>query len=110
MKHFFILSCIFISSLCASCITRAPSNYELDRRAGRVPGNLSVSVHKQFANEIHEIKGQETQSIEPKRVEPRIEKVWIYNQELNDGAYLQGTFVFMQIDNGYWLNPADQKQ
>lgn len=109
MKNTFIFLSIFTSISCNSCITRAPSNYELDRRAGHSPKNLSISAYKRVAKEIHGIKGQDTKFIAPKRVEPRVEKVWIYNQALNDGTYLQGTFVFMQIDDGYWLNPADQK-
>lgn len=109
MKQFCILSCMLMSAFCVSCITRAPSNYELDRRAGLPPSNLSKISHKEIVKEIHGTKGQDKQSIGLKRAEPRIEKVWIYSQELNDGTYLQGTFMFMQIDNGYWVNTENQK-
>lgn len=92
-----------------SCVTRAPSDYELDRRAGRLPKKEDKTSYKAISKEIHEIKGQNKVPVKPTRIAPRIENIWIYNQELNDGTYLQGTFLFIQIDNGYWLNPSDQK-
>ena len=65
--------------------------------------------YKAVAKEMYELKGQNKVATEPIRTDPRIEKVWIYNQEINDGTYLQGTYVFFQVDNGYWLSPSDQK-
>lgn len=107
MKLWFLISG---SLLCVSCMTRAPSNYELDKRAGLLPNKSLKLSYKSVAEELSEIKGQNKASEEPLRVEPRIEKVWIYNQELNDSTYLQGTYLFFQIDNGYWVNPSASEQ
>lgn len=108
MKNKFVIFLMCSSCLFISCVTRAPSNYELDRRAGRLPKKAD-KTSQSIAKEIHAIKGQDKVPIDPIHINPHIEKIWIYNQEINDGTYLQGTYVFFQIDNGYWFNPSEQK-
>lgn len=100
----------FIFILCGltSCMTRAPSDYELDRQAGRIPKkDLSK---KEKSEEIYKVVGLNKDAKEPIHTNPRVEKVWVYDQETDSGSYLQGTYLYFQIDGGRWLNPGDLKQ
>lgn len=98
--------CLMSCSFLTSCVTRAPSKYELDKEAGRWPTQLGKKSEKQLTQNIEQIKKiseNSKPSNEPILLEPRVEKVWIYDQELSDLLYFQGTYVYLRIDNGRWL-------
>lgn len=104
MKIKFII-CLFIISLSTvSCMTRAPSDYQLDRQAGRLPQKESSEVG---LFDVFHIRGILKDSKDPIRIPPAVEKVWIYDQENEDGSFLQGTYLYFQLDSGHWLNGGD---
>jgi hypothetical protein len=83
------------------CATRAPSDYELDRRAGLVP---SVDVEKKIAaTDLRSLPKNSKDPKHPMRRAPRLEKVWVYDQELEGGFWMQGTFVYLEVAPGEWL-------
>jgi hypothetical protein len=81
-----------------SCATRAPSTFELDKQAGLVP-TLDVEGAKREAKEL---KREERKAEPPVRTRPRIEKIWVYGQELSPTVYLQGTHLFLEVSPGEW--------
>jgi hypothetical protein len=91
---------VFVTYLISSCATRAPSDYELDRRAGLVP---SVDVDKGLSSELRPLAKNMKDPKHPHRRAPRLEKVWVYDQELDGGYWMQGTFVYMEAAPGEWL-------
>ncbi len=99
-----------IFALCGftSCMTRAPSDYQLDRQAGRLP--KKDLINKENTEEVYKVVGLNKDAKNPIRTNPRVEKIWIYDQETDSGAYLQGTYIYFQVDKGQWLNPGDFKQ
>ena len=98
---------IILNAICLSaigCATRAPTKFELDRRAGLVPEAENVTNVK----EAHNLRAQpSTNKVpgSPHRIGPRIEKIWVYDQELTPSAWMQGTYVFLEVEPGQWLNP-----
>lgn len=105
-KFVFCVVCLLTSGVLTSCVTRAPSKYELDMQAGRFPKHKGQKLEKKITENIEQIKKINTNqkpSNEPVLLVPRIEKVWVYDQELNDILYFQGTYVYLRIDNGRWL-------
>ena len=102
-----LITCLFIISLSTvSCMTRAPCDYQLDRQAGRLPEKEN-SEGGLF--DVFHIRGMLKDSKSPIRIPPTVEKVWIYDQENDDGSFLQGTYLYFQLDNGHWLNMGDIK-
>lgn len=103
---FIICSAFYLTS----CMTRAPSDYELDKQAGRLPKNDLTKKENLPDEVVYKVVGLNKDSKEPIRIEPRTEKVWIYDQETDSGHYLQGTYIYFQVESGHWLNPGDTTQ
>lgn len=91
--------------LFAGCITRAPTTYELDRRAGfTTPGEPTIpdELTKMRAN-----ANINKNPIVPARVPSLVEKIWINDQILADGAKMQGTWLFLEVEPGRWVDDVD---
>lgn len=102
-----LVTTISIVALLQACATSAPSNYELNRRSG-----LDIAVDKEdFAEEqleedmkffkVVEREGRSTQM--PARTGPVIEKIWAYDQIINDGNWMQGTWIYIEVEPSKWL-------
>lgn len=83
------------------CATRAPTKFELDRRAGLMPESEASqkALESPLLTALATVKKIPHS---PHRVGPRIEKIWVYDQELGSSAWMQGTFVFLEVEPGRW--------
>lgn len=106
MKNKIIVSSLVLSLACISCVSRAPSTYQLDKQAGLAPQNEDAEPDVKLAD-IFPIQGLFKEAKEPTRSAPSVEKVWVYDQENEDGSFLQGTYLYFQMDDGHWVNPGD---
>ncbi len=111
MKNSILVSVLSLTSV--SCATRAPSTFELDKKAGLTP-TLDIEGAKTEAKELKKTedkkderskeKSKEKEKPEqPWRTRPRVEKIWVYGQELSPSVYLQGTHVFLEVNPGEWI-------
>lgn len=87
----------FATFISVSCLSRAPTAYELDRRAGRTPVTpspdaLSMTLQSQSEKPP---KG-------PVLAPPEVLPVWIYGHAQADGTWLQGTWVFVEASPARW--------
>jgi hypothetical protein len=96
MKNSLLVTVCALASV--SCATRAPSTFELDKQAGLAP-SLDVEGAKREAKEL---KREERRAEPLVRTRPRIEKIWVYGQELSPTVYLQGTYLFLEVSPGEW--------
>jgi hypothetical protein len=93
-----------------SCASRAPTQYELDKRAGL----LSVAESKEETNQKIVPSSANAAKLDPKKPEiprrasPWFERLWVYDQETKGGYWLQGTFVFVEIEPGRWIKPGEE--
>ena len=92
-------------SILAACQTTAPSNYELNRRSGL---GVSLDTEAKVSNkgELSKIRTGRMPSKEavmPVRVAPLIEKIWVYDQIVNEGEWMQGTWMFIEVEKAKWL-------
>lgn len=107
---FNILGFVFLMSLNVSCASRAPTQYELDKRAGL----LSVAEAKEETNQKIVPSNGNVAKLDPKKPEiprrasPWFERLWVYDQETKGGYWLQGTFVFVEIEPGRWIKPGEE--
>ncbi len=102
MKKSILVSVLALTSI--SCATRAPSTFELDRKAGLTP-SLDTEGAKKEAKELKKTdeKKAKEKPEQPWRTHPRIEKIWVYGQELSPSVYMQGTHVFLEVNPGEWI-------
>ena len=101
VKHKFLA---FIAVLMAGCATRAPTKFELDRRAGLVPeeeGQKKIAE----ARDVRPIATAAKVLAMPHRTSPRVEKIWVYDHELSPTVWIQGTYVFLEVEPGRWSTP-----
>jgi len=105
-KRFVWISTFFgLGILSTGCMTRAPTSYELDRRAGLLPPNESG-----IENDLPQIKtnsNSEKKTQMPERLPPVVEKVWITPQILPDGSKLDGTWMWIEVDHGRWRDDSN---
>lgn len=85
----------------SGCVTRAPTKFELDRRAGLVP-EVEAEKKAREAQGVRTLPAISKGAQSPRRVEPRIEKIWVYDQELSAHAWMQGTYVFLEVEPSRW--------
>lgn len=104
MKNIFLL-CLAGVSLTTGCMSRAPTTYELDKRAGMLPPTEN-SVKTALSN-LDSDSSLKKGAYMPARVGPVVQKVWITDQHLPDGSLLQGTWLFLEVEPGKWYDEVD---
>lgn len=105
-----ILAFTFLLISTASCQTTADSNYELNRRSG-------LSIGKDLGDKSYntkpddEIEKVETTSISssdqmsPTLKAPVVKKVWVKSQQISETSWLQGTWLYLQVEKAKWVSP-----
>lgn len=93
------------------CLRRAPTTFELDRRAGHAPPSLDPG-HRTGGRDPVPVPLQSTSTLAaaphmPARIEPVVQRVWVADQLLEDGSWLQGTWMFVETAPARWLVEVD---
>lgn len=97
------------------CLVRAPTTYELDQRAGNgIPPANPVYEHPKrhkkgvpFEEPLHTTSGVAPTPLMPARSAPVIRRVWVADQTLPDGSWLQGTWWYLEAEPSRWLHEID---
>lgn len=100
------------------CAKRAPTSYELDARAGHpVPpedwkdkhwrGRRPPVGHVAVQHELSTTSTLAPATEMPARIEPVVKKIWIADRLLDDGSWLQGTWMYVEVEPAKWLYEVD---
>ena len=90
---------IFLS--CQSCLTRAPTTYELDMRSGTRPATQNYK--EKDLNEIKIVDSNTKKDFfEPKKSPPKIEKIWMTSKQLKDNTFMEGTWIWIETQKSRW--------
>lgn len=104
--YFLIISCISITG----CMTRAPSEYQLDIKSGLVPPNQELN-EKNLKEKISLLRPGRVPMPNEKEIpiytSPLIEEVYVYPQKLSDDLFLSGTYIWLVVDEGDWYISRD---
>lgn len=102
ISRYFVI-CFSLSAL-IGCVSRAPSDCELDKRSGLYPSsfceNTSNSDDKVEKNKS--VSNIRPSSI-PVRSEPLIKRVWVNDQILEGGHWMQGTWIYIEVEPSKWV-------
>lgn len=95
----------FYSILTAACASRAPTECELDKRSGLYPSSFCEDNGR--AGPVEPLQGSKSKAIVPSEVpvrsEPLVKKVWIHDQILEGGHWMQGTWAFIEVEPSKWV-------
>lgn len=106
MKSQILSLLVFLSGL-GACATRAPSTHELERRAGLSGAGYDEKTYEVDLGRIAAEKAQAKETSAPVRLAPLIARVWVHDQTLDDGHWLQGTWMFVEVEGSRWVKTPD---
>ena len=91
--------------LLAGCVSRAPTQCELDRRSGLYPNSYCEG-------ESHPLPGvsRDLEPDVPARTPAVIKKVWVSDQMIEGGHWMQGTWVYLEVEPSRWQGAFKVRQ
>lgn len=104
---------LLVAVILQACSTTAPSTYELNQRSGLDVSvdNEEFSSQEQISSDLGKLKKTNQAAVsprEPARRPPRVEKVWVYDQIINEKEWLQGTWIFVEVEEAEWISPQER--
>ena len=97
---------LVLGTIGAGCLGRAPTTYELDRRAGfKVP--VDDAAPDKTLTQLDTSSAVAPAPRVPVKLPSVIEKVWVSDLGLSEDARLQGTWMFVEVERGRWLDEVD---
>lgn len=111
MKRYFVfIYCTgFVFSL-TGCMSRAPSEYQLDIKSGLIPPDKEIS-EKNLKENLSLLRPGRVPMPGDKEVpvytSPLIEEVYVYPQKLSDDSFMSGTYIWLVVDSGDWYVSRD---
>lgn len=97
-----VLFIFSVSTLSGCAVTRAESNYELNRLAGETtPGDKNEDSFNFRTN-----SNLPKKPYMPVRVPPVVERVWLTDRRVGD-YWQQGTWIWIEVKASRWLNEID---
>lgn len=102
--------------LLVGCAHRAPTDYPMDRRSGfGVPPAEAEYISKKRHRKAqrHAVPLLQTTSVVaprpqmPARSAPVVRRVWMTDRILEDGSWLAGTWVWVELEPARWLPEVD---
>jgi hypothetical protein len=106
------------------CVKRAPTSYELDKRSGlgTPPPDPSYEHPKRYQRRAARKARRHGEGAEPSmrstslvaptprmpaRTTPVVRRIWVADQNLSDGSWLQGTWWVVEVEPSRWLHEVD---
>ena len=88
-----------------ACVSRAPTQCELDRRSGLYPNSYCEG-------ESHPLPGvsRDLEPDVPARTPAVIKKVWVSDQMIEGGHWMQGTWVYLEVEPSRWQGAFKVRQ
>jgi hypothetical protein len=96
----------FVSLLVSiGCVSRAPTKCELDKRSGLYPTSYCDGEQVQGTSAPQALSasvGSTHATGLPVREGPVVAKVWVADQVLDGGHWMQGTWLFVEVESSRW--------
>lgn len=117
MKWLGLLVMGVVCGVGTGCAKRAPTSYELDKRSGggippadpeyEHPKRYARRRARSFEEPLRSTSAVTPASRMPPRTAPVVRQVWVADQNLPDGSWLQGTWWFVEVSPSQWLHEVD---
>jgi hypothetical protein len=92
----------------AGCVSRAPTDCELDKRSGLYPSSYCDKDAAALPRDRPALVGTGGGTADAKpaslpiREQPMVAKVWVRDQILDGGHWMQGTWLFVEVAPSRW--------
>jgi hypothetical protein len=100
----FLLMC----SVIGGCVSRAPTDCELDKRSGLYPSSFCEGTADKSA--VEPTQGATAANVKPNEIpvrsEPLVKRVWIHDQILEGGHWMQGTWAYIEVEPSKWVGTS----
>ena len=97
---------VLVAGAAAGCVSRAPTECELDRRSGLYPSSYCDSEAATKAPPAALSAAASLPSTKPApvpvREQPTVARVWIHDQLLEGGILMEGTWAFIEVEPSRW--------
>jgi hypothetical protein len=91
--------------IAVGCVSRAPTDCELDKRSGLYPSSFCEGKADKGA--VEPVQGATAASVKPNEIpvrsEPLVKRVWIHDQILEGGHWMQGTWAYIEVEPSKWV-------
>lgn len=95
-----------VAGAAAGCVSRAPTECELDRRSGLYPSsycdNEAAKKAPTASLAVNAVSLSTKHAPVPVREQPTVARVWIHDQLLEDGTLMEGTWAFIEVEPSRW--------
>ena len=101
----------------SGCATLAPSSYELNKRSGiarEASGFKKLSdknknqviynsgLKEKSDRKLNRLALTSGFTAQPRRIPPRVTKLWVYDQLINRDVWLAGTWMYLEVEKAHW--------
>ena len=97
---FYVLLTILVFT--GGCVSRAPTKCELDKRSGMYPSSFCDGEAAKQGSTTQAITSARSNVDLPVREGPVVAKVWVSDQVLDGGHWLQGSWLLVEVDSAKW--------
>lgn len=110
MNAFNRLSILMTASAAfVGCVSRAPTECELDKRAGVYPSSFCGASTAPTPSESS-LKGSRLSAKQagliPVRSQPLVKKVWASEHMIEGGHWMEGAWLYLEIEPSQWMGSA----
>lgn len=95
-----------LCGLLSACVSRAPTDCELDRRSGLYPSSYCDTEAAKKAQPAALAAAATSLGTRPApvpvREQPTVARVWIHDQLLEGGTLMEGTWAFIEVEPSRW--------
>jgi hypothetical protein len=105
---FLVLSVASIAT--GGCVSRAPTDCELDKRSGLYPSSFCEG--KTDKGSVEPLQRAAASNVQPNEIpfrsEPLVKRVWIHDQILEGGHWMQGTWAYIEVEPSKWVGTTSR--
>lgn len=106
LTNFKRLALISAFLVLGGCVTKFPTDYELDRRSGSTPASGIPGIESLSNYSLRD--APMTPDYMPVRSQPVVTKVWVYDRRLGPN-WLQGTWMFIEVQPSQWVTELEPR-
>lgn len=96
---------IFSVASVLGCQTTPPSSFELSKRSGLIETSVHSEADAHLLDRVS-LKNPGSSSKAPIRTPPKIAKVWMYDQIINESQWLKGSWIYIETSKSKWAERA----
>jgi len=112
MKNQIISILLSLTGL-AGCVSRAPTECELDKRSGLYPSSFcgTAALTATLDSQPKPSAAPLSQAgLIPVRSQPIVKKIWVSPQIIEGGHWMDGTWLYLEVEPSQWMGSVPRSE